>query len=188
MKQSGVGREGGFEALRFFTEDEECLHQDNSGVVFEMELIIRPAKAEDAESIGQLAKEFIEYLRLIGDDAEQKFDARIYLRDGFDSNPAFSGIVAEQSGEILGYLFYHFGYDIDYATRTLHVIDLYVGETGRGRGIGRALMKEAGEICRSVGGTQLFWAVYEPNKSAICFYERLGARLTQNMLFMRLDV
>lgn len=153
-----------------------------------MEFIIRPAKPEDAESIGQLAKEFIEYLRSIGDNAEQKFDAKIYLRDGFGSNPAFSGVIAEQGGEVIGYLLYHFGYDVDYATRTLHVVDLYVLENRRGQGIGRALMKQAGEICRTFGGTQLFWAVYEPNKSAIEFYERLGARFTQNMLFMRLDL
>ena len=153
-----------------------------------MEFIIRPAKPEDAESIGRLAKELIEYLRSIGDDAEQKFDAKVYLRDGFNSNPAFLGIVAEHDGEVIGYLLYHFGYDVDYATRTLHVIDLYVGENWRRQGIGQALIKQARDICRSFCGTQLFWAVYEPNKSAIQFYERLGARFTKNLLFMRLDV
>jgi hypothetical protein len=49
-------------------------------------------------------------------------------------------------------------------------------------------MEQAGRICRARGGTQLFWAVYAPNGTALRFYERLGARLTQNLLFMRLDV
>jgi GNAT superfamily N-acetyltransferase len=49
-------------------------------------------------------------------------------------------------------------------------------------------MEKAREICRGLGGTQLFWAVYEPNRTAIEFYERLGAKFTQNMLFMRLKV
>ncbi|MGI8556117.1 MAG: GNAT family N-acetyltransferase [Pyrinomonadaceae bacterium] len=153
-----------------------------------MEFIIRQAQAEDAESIGQLAKEFIDYLRGLGDEAEQKFDAAIYLRDGFGANPAFSGIVAESGGEIFGYLLYHFGYDVDYAARTLQIVDLYVSEKRRGRGIGKELMKRAGEICCDSGGTQLFWAVYAPNTSAIKFYEKCGARFTQNMLFMRLDL
>jgi hypothetical protein len=43
-----------------------------------MEFIIRRAKAEDAESIGNLAAEFIEYLRSLGDEAEQKFDAAVF--------------------------------------------------------------------------------------------------------------
>ncbi|MGI8467452.1 MAG: GNAT family N-acetyltransferase [Pyrinomonadaceae bacterium] len=153
-----------------------------------MKFIVRPAEAQDSESIGKLAAEFIEYLRGLGDEAEQKFDGTIYLRDGFGVNPAFSGIVAENAGEILGYLLYHFGYDVDYAIRTLHVVDLYVSEKRRRLGIGKALMKRVSEICRDAGGTQLFWAVYAPNKAAMNFYERLGARFTQNLLFMRLDV
>jgi GNAT superfamily N-acetyltransferase len=153
-----------------------------------MEFNIRPARPEDAKCVGELAKEFIEYLRSIGDDAEQNFDAEVFLRDGFGANPAFSGLLAERDKEIFGYLLYHFGYDVDYAARTLHVIDLYVSENKRGQGIGRAIMEQASEICRASGGTQLFWAVYAPNKSAIEFYERLGARFTQNMLFMRLDL
>jgi len=153
-----------------------------------MDFIIRPVESRDAESIGQLAKEFVDYLNSLGDKTGQKFDAKVFLRDGFGANPAFSGIAAERDGEILGYLLYHFGYDVDYATRTLHVVDLYVRENSRGRGVGSALMKQASEICRAFGGTQLFWAVFAPNKAAIRFYERLGARLTQNLLFMRLDV
>ncbi len=156
--------------------------------MFEVDLNIRPAKIEDAESIGRLAEEFVEYLRLLGDDAEQKFNAEVYLRDGFGANPAFSGLIAENDGEVSGYLLYHFGYDADYATRTLHVVDLYVAENRRGRGIGSALMARASEICRTAGGAQLFWTVYAPNEAAKNFYERLGARYTQNMLFMRLDV
>lgn len=153
-----------------------------------MDFIIRPAEASDAQIIGKLAAEFIEYLRSLGDDAELKFNATVYLRDGFGENPAFSGIIAEKGDEIVGYLLYHFGYDVDYATRILHVVDLYVSEKSRKSGIGKALMERAGEICRAAGGTQLFWAVYAPNKAAIRFYEGLGARFTQNMLFMRLDV
>lgn len=153
-----------------------------------MSFTIRQAEPRDAQNIGRLAQEFIDYLRSIGDTDELRFDAKAFLRDGFGANPAFSGIVAESGDEILGYLLYHPGYDADYAIRTLHVIDLYVRERWRGRGIGQALMKRAGEICRSFGGKQLFWAVYEPNKAAINFYERLGARFTRDLLFMRLDV
>jgi GNAT superfamily N-acetyltransferase len=153
-----------------------------------MNFIIRPAEPQDAQSVGGLAKEFVDYLRSIGDADEPCFDAKAFLRDGFGANPAFSGIVAESEDEILGYMLYHPGYDADYAIRTLHIVDFYVRERWRGRGIGRALMKRAGEICRSSGGKQLFWAVFEPNKLAINFYERLGARFTKDLLFMRLDV
>lgn len=150
--------------------------------------VVRPSAAGDAEAVGRLAGEFAEYLRALGDESELKFDAGAYLRDGFGQDPAFYGLVAECDGEVIGYLLYHRGYDADYAARTLHVVDLYVGEAWRGRGAGRALMERAGLVCRSLGGTQLFWSVYAPNKAALRFYERLGARLTRDLLFMRLDV
>lgn len=153
-----------------------------------IQFTIRPAAAEDAEGVGEMAREFVEYLWALGDDSEPKFDAAVYLRDGFGDNPAFAGLVAERGRELLGYLLYHPGYDVDYATRTLYVVDLYVREKWRGRGVGRALMGRAAELCRGLGGTQLFWAVYAPNKPALRFYERIGARPTRDLLFMRLDV
>jgi GNAT superfamily N-acetyltransferase len=149
---------------------------------------VRAATAEDAEGVGGLAAEFAEYLRALGDESDFRFDASVYLRDGFGESPAFAGLVAERGDEIIGYLLYHPGYDVDYAARTLHVVDLYVGEAFRGRGVGRALMGDAAQVCRGLGGTQLFWSVYAPNTPALRFYERLGARLTRDMLFMRLDV
>ena len=36
-----------------------------------MNFIIRQAEAKDAEGIGQLAEEFIDFLHSIGDEAEQ---------------------------------------------------------------------------------------------------------------------
>jgi len=152
-----------------------------------MRFVIRSATAEDAGSIGQLAKEFADYLRSLGDTADVWFDAEAYLRDGFGPNAAFSGLVAECEGEILGYLLYHSGYDVDYVTRTLHIIDLYVRERWRRQGVGRALIEEVAKICRRLGGTQLFWSVYVRNKPALAFYESLGARYTKDLVFMRLD-
>jgi len=153
-----------------------------------MRFLIRSATAEDAEAIGELAREFADYLRALGDPSDLGFDAETYLRDGFGPNPAFSGLVAESGGEILGYLLYHPGYEMDNAARILHIIDLYVRERWRRQGAGRALMEAAANICRQLGGTQLFWLVYVRNKLAFAFYESVGARYTKDLKFMRLDV
>jgi ribosomal protein S18 acetylase RimI-like enzyme len=149
---------------------------------------VRPITAGDATGVGKLAEEFAKYLRDLGDKSELNFNAAIFLRDGFGDAPAFSGLVAENADEILGYLLYHSGYDTDCATRTLQIIDLYVSKNWRGQGIGKALMEETGSICRHQGGSKLFWSVFAPNKLAIMFYESLGATFTQDLLFMKLDV
>jgi GNAT superfamily N-acetyltransferase len=149
-----------------------------------MHAVIRSATAADAHAIGALAKEFQVYLRALGDCTQFELTAETYLRDGFGPNPAFSGLVAELDGEVMGYLLYHFGYDSDRAMRQLHVIDLYVQASKRRCGIGEALMRAAAQICREAGGCELIWSVFVPNKLAFQFYERLEAKRLQELEFM----
>lgn len=147
-------------------------------------ITIRTATRADAEAIGELAKEFADYLHGLGDQTNFQLTAETYLRDGFGANPAFAGLVAEVNGTITGYLLYFFGYDTDHAQRFMHVCDLYVHESARGHGAGRALLQAAATICRDAGGHGLFWAVYHHNKLAMDFYERLGATYVDNLKFM----
>ena len=145
---------------------------------------IRAATLYDADIIGELAKEFQAYLRLLGDRTRFEFSSETFRRDGFGPHAAFAGLVAELDGEVVGYLLYHFGYDTDRAMRLLFVIDLYVQKTKRRRRIGEALMRAAAQICRDAGGRELIWSVFISNKPAFQFYERLGARYVEGLEFM----
>lgn len=90
--------------------------------------------------------------------------------------------------QIIGYLILHFGYDTDHSRRDAKVDDLFVTERWRGKGAGEALMKGAAEVAQSHGAEALWWGVYEHNKSAIRFYETLGARHVKDMRFMSIDI
>jgi diamine N-acetyltransferase len=149
-------------------------------------LIIRPALASDAQSIGNLAGQFASYLRELGDSTDFKLTAHAYLRDGFGSNPAFAGLVAEDQGEVIGYLLYHFGYDSDRAARNMHVVDLYVDAAVRNQGVGKALMKTAAGIARERCAEEMIWSVYQSNTIAATFYEKLGAQRITDVFFMKL--
>jgi ribosomal protein S18 acetylase RimI-like enzyme len=151
-----------------------------------MALIVRPAAAADAEAVDKLARQFAGYLRSLGDTTDFKLNAESYLRDGFGSNPAFAGLVAEVDGNVIGYLLYHFGYDSDRAARNLHIVDLYVDLEARKRGVGRALMTDAERIACEAGAQELVWAVYHANALAAAFYEKLGARRITDVFFMKL--
>jgi len=151
-------------------------------------ITIRQATPEDAESIVRLEQESEEYLRLIGDSIPTILNLDTYLRDGFGEEPAFSGLVAETDGKVVGYPLYHPGYDFDHGGRVLYIVDLFVTEKARKKGAGRALMEAAAEICRNAGGKELVWAVYNPNKPAFSFYESLGARYIENMTYMQWKV
>ena len=75
-------------------------------------------------------------------------------------------------------------YDLDLGGRILYIIDLFVREGTRRRGVARALMEAAAEICRQMEGQELLWSVYAPNKMAAAFYEKLGAQYIRELNFM----
>ena len=153
-----------------------------------MALIIRPALASDAQSIGNLARQFAGYLRELGDLTDFKLTANACLHDGFGTKPAFAGLVAENQDKVIGYLLYHFGYDSDRAALNMHVVDLYVDRAARNQGVGKALMATAASIAREAGAPEMIWSVYQSNTIATTFYERLGAQRITDVFFMKLSV
>jgi ribosomal protein S18 acetylase RimI-like enzyme len=153
-----------------------------------MTLKIRPALPGDARFIGELAQQFADYLRSLGDQTDFKLTAEAYLRDGFGLQPAFHGLVVEDHGYVIGYLLYHFGYDSDGAYRNLHIVDLYVDSKARTKGIGRSLMMAAAGVARNAGAREMTWSVYHANKLATAFYEKLEAQRITDVFFMKLRV
>jgi ribosomal protein S18 acetylase RimI-like enzyme len=149
-----------------------------------MDFAIRAARAQDAVAIATLIGEFQNYLRELGDPSDFGFGASAYITDGFGDSPAFAGLVAESSGQIVAYLLYHFGYDTDRAQRLVHVIDLYVQEARRHQGIGAALMRAAAGVGRAHGAKAMIWSVYKSNALAMAFYEALGAKKINDLEFM----
>jgi GNAT superfamily N-acetyltransferase len=149
-----------------------------------MSLTIRSATASDAEAIDEMGREFVEYLRELGDAKAHSLSADEYLREGFGDDPAFAGLVAEHNGAPIGYLLYTPSFDIDRGGRFLYVIELFVRGTARRAGAGRMLLDAAAAIGRDRGYGQMSWSVYSPNSMAKAFYEQLGARYTGDMHVM----
>jgi ribosomal protein S18 acetylase RimI-like enzyme len=153
-----------------------------------MQMKIREAIQSDAKEIARLYTQSAAYLRALGDDTNFKFNAEVYLRDGFGENRAFWGMVAEEAGQLWGYLLYNFSYDTDRALRILYILDLLVDEAARGKGIGSALMLETETIAKQKGIAEVQWAVYVPNQAALNFYEKFGGEVIEDILHMKKDV
>lgn len=149
---------------------------------------IREANASDVPSIAVLLEQFAGYMRQLGDLTELRLDAAALERDGFGTDPAFRGLVAEESGVVVGFLLYHDGYDTDAARRLLFVVDLFVTESARCRGIAAALMRKAREIAAIAGAGQMVWTVDGRNVKARRFYEGIGARYVEGLQLMVFDV
>ena len=147
-----------------------------------MDCEIREFVLADTEAIAGLSAEFVEYLTDLGDPAPRGMSADEIRRDGFGSDPAFRGIVAEAERRVIGYLLHHPGYDIDRGGRIWYVIDLFVTASARRNGVGRALMARAHRMCQEAGGRALVWTVYPPNAVAVRFYRQLGATISDDRL------
>jgi GNAT superfamily N-acetyltransferase len=150
-------------------------------------MLIRACLASDAASIETLFKEFVAYLRTIGDDHDYRFDTQQYLKDGFGPDPAFRGLVAEDASGLIGYLLFCRTYDGDYI-RNFYVVDLYVKQGSRSQGVGRMLMDAVQKTATAEGISRLSWAVHKTNTGARRFYESLGARYAMDTHVMHLDL
>ncbi|MBL8710199.1 MAG: GNAT family N-acetyltransferase [Rhodospirillaceae bacterium] len=149
---------------------------------------VRKLAARDVDTVQAMVRDFGAYLTALGDSWQHNFTAARYLEDGFGPNPAFHGLIAEDEGGPLGYLLLSPSYDVDRGIRIEIVVDLWVNERSRGRGVGKALMKEAAELARTRGARQLLWAVFKPNKLAADFYRGIGGKMVDDLDWMYLPL
>ena len=150
--------------------------------------VIRPIAPGDGADVIALSQEFAAFLRSLGDKAPFNFDVRAFREAGFGPKRAFDGIIAHLERRPVGYLLFHFGYDVDRSMRLVFIIDLWVRERVRRAGVGRALMAEAARIGREFGAAELVWCVYDPNRLAFNFYEGLGAEPIRDLTWMSVPV
>lgn len=135
-------------------------------------LRIRPARPEDAGIIAELANALNRYEGRLA----SPFTAELVRRDGFGPDPAFSALLAEEDGAVVGYAMFHPAYNSDVAARELWLVDLFVVAAVRGRGVGRALLAAVAAEALRRGAATLSWGVRSSNDVARAFYERIGAR------------
>lgn len=95
--------------------------------------------------------------------------------------PSEDGLLlgARSEGRLVGYacLYWHFS-SLE-ATECVLMNDLYVVETARGQGVGRALIEASAEIARERGVPFVEWSTAPDNKTAQRLYDSLGAERTE---------
>ena len=93
----------------------------------------------------------------------------------FGAKPVASCVLAYQGERPVAFALYYFTYSTFAGLPGLYLEDLFVKPEFRGQGIGRELFRRLAQIARDEGCWRIEWAVLHWNKSAIGFYEKLGA-------------
>ena len=154
--------------------------------------VVRALGIDDANAVAALYQQSVQQLIGFGSEGPFAFNADVYRRDGFGSDPAFAGIgvvpvpsresdEARSDAELAAYLLYTFGYDTDRSERHLVVLDLLVDERHRSLGAGAMLMDAARRIALERGVRELSWRVHIRNTRGVRFYARLGAHLSEEI-------
>ncbi|MEM7525525.1 MAG: GNAT family N-acetyltransferase, partial [Pseudomonadota bacterium] len=73
-------------------------------------------------------------------------------------------------GALLGFAFWHFGYETAWAARGAFMTDLYVRAPNRGGGLGDRLLRAVAAKTAAKGGTFVWWTAYRSNERARNFY------------------
>lgn len=144
---------------------------------------IREAVKEDMKSVHKL---ILELARFEASESAVNTTAELLQRDGFSETPRFKCWVAENEGNIVGMAFVYPRYST-WVGQVLHLEDLIITESSRGRGIGGRLLDEVVKYGHSLGVKRISWEVLDWNEPAIKFYEERGARVMRDWDVVQLD-
>ena len=133
--------------------------------------MIRPAERRDVAQIWAMIHELAEFERLThAVTGNPELLERHIFEDRFCTVN-----VMEVDGNIVGYTLCVPIYSTFRTLPGLWLEDLYVKESQRGKGYGKALLTNLIESCKELKVGRLEWCVLDWNESAIHFYKAMGA-------------
>ncbi|KAJ3206643.1 hypothetical protein HDU67_008038 [Dinochytrium kinnereticum] len=145
---------------------------------------IRPATEADVATIHGFIRELAIYEKLEKDHVGTTDDLKKTL---FGERPYAEVIIASIDGVgDVGFALYFFNYSTFLSKPGLYLEDLFVRETVRGKGVGKALLKQLARIAKDKNCGRMEWAALTWNTPAIEFYKSIGAFINDGWYPFRL--
>lgn len=135
------------------------------------DLTFRIAQRQDSPLI-------LEYIKKLA-DYEKRLDEVIATEDDiekwvFDERQA-EVIFAQLDGKVIGFALYFLSFSTYIGNVNMHLEDLFIEPEYRGKGYGKALLKELAKIVIDRGYGRFEWTCLSWNKPSIDFYLSIGA-------------
>jgi GNAT superfamily N-acetyltransferase len=144
---------------------------------------VRAMRPEDAAGVVEMARA----LAAAVGDAEPNLVESDLIRDGAGPERWFDCLVAELSGQLLGYALMCKGFEAHTASRRLWLGDFYVRPQARRSGIGSVLMTAVARHALQLGCDAVYWELWRMNVAGDAFYQRLLAEEAADLAVMRFD-
>jgi GNAT superfamily N-acetyltransferase len=147
-------------------------------------VIVRRAIPGDVPAILSLIKALATY--------EREPDAVKATEDSlmgtlFAANAQVFAHVVETNGAVVGIAVWFLNYSTWTGKPGIYLEDLFVADTARGTGAGKALFKALAEDAEKLGCARIDWAVLDWNTPAMDFYRALGGRPQSGWQPWRID-
>jgi GNAT superfamily N-acetyltransferase len=134
--------------------------------------MIRPATPADVPTIAKLIRDLAEYEKLADKCILKEVDLQRHL---FGSPKYAEVLLAEDAGAVVGFALFFHNYSTFRAKPGIYLEDLFVEPAQRGKGHGKALLRELARLAVARDCARVEWSVLNWNTPSIEFYKALGA-------------
>lgn len=145
-------------------------------------IILRDAIREDCKIVHDLIRELALFEKAAD---EVELTVNQLEEDAFGDKAIVEIRVAEMEGEIVGASLIYEKYST-WKGRSVHLEDLIVRESHRGKGIGSMLFNQIVNLAKERGYGRMEWQVLDWNEPAITFYKKYGTTYLYDWLDCRL--
>ncbi len=135
-------------------------------------ITFRPATPADVPQILAFIKLLAEYEKL----SEEVTATEALLHEWLFKNKKAEVIFAEAGEDTVGFALFFYNFSTFLGRAGLYLEDLYIKEAYRGKGYGKAILRELARLAVARGCGRLEWFCLDWNKPSIDFYLSLDAR------------
>jgi len=144
---------------------------------------IRPATPADVAHIRSMIVELAVFEKL----EHQVVATEALLHEGlFGARPACEAIIGESNGEVVSFALFFHNFSTFLTRKGLYLEDLYVRQSQRGQGFGKAMLAHLAQIAVKRECGRFEWSVLDWNAPAIQLYKSLGADVMPDWRICRL--
>lgn len=136
------------------------------------EILFKTATVDDVKIILDFIKQLADYEKLL----QEVIATEDLLKEWIFEKKKAEVIFAVVDGEKVGFALFFHNFSTFLGRSGIYLEDLFVKPEHRGRGYGKALLKELARIAVERGCGRLEWSCLDWNKPSIDFYLSIGAK------------
>ena len=147
-------------------------------------ITIRNATPQDSQIIFDFIMELAIYEKLPN---EVKTNVEEIKESIFGKNSTVKALICEEDGKPIGYAVYFYNYSTWLGKNGIYLEDLYISESKRGIGAGKAMLKYLARKALDQNCGRFEWSCLDWNTPSRDFYESLGAVAQSEWIGYRLE-